>query len=229
MCGRYSLSSPARLVRQTFGIDDPVELEPRWNVAPSQQAPVVRPAATGERRLDLLRWGLLAENAAAATGGQINARSETVETLPAFRDAFRQRRCLVPADGFYEWLRLEGRRHPFHIRRRDRGLLAFAGLWGRRQRRGESPVESFAVLTCPPSELVRPLHDRMPVILPPAAWESWLAAATAAADLRALLGVPPVGDWIAEPVSTAVNSAMNDEPSLVEPIEPDEPRQRSLF
>jgi len=233
MCGRYSVSSSAELVRETFDVDadvdDSVELEPRWNVAPSQEAPVVRLGESGERRLALLRWGLLAESSAKPSGGQINARSETVETLPTFRSAFAERRCLVPADGFYEWLRLEGQRHPFHIRRKDRGLLAFAGLWSHWQRRGEAPVESYAIITCPPSELVRPLHDRMPVVLPREAWAEWLAPAAEPADLRALL-VPWIGDELeAVPVSPWVNHADHEGEECVRPVAVPTARQLSLL
>jgi len=207
MCGRYSLSSSAQLVRETFDLDRDLELSPRWNVAPTQDAPVVRRATQGRRRLDLMRWGLVPARSTTLAGGQINARSETAETLPAFRDAFSKRRCLVPADGFYEWLALEGQRHPFHIRRRDRRPLAFAGLWSRWQPAHEVPVDSFTILTCPPSELVRPLHDRMPVILAPSSWDLWLGDEAEAEALRALL-VPWAGDELeAVPVSTAVNRA----------------------
>jgi len=192
---------------------------------------VVRLSPAGRRRLHLLRWGLIARGASSAFAGRINqrgepsanpdvvertpvggrsrhnARSETIETLPAFQDAFRERRCLVPTDGFYEWLKIEGRRHPFHIRRRDRLPFAFAGLWSRWQPKHDLPVESFTILTCPPSELVRPLHDRMPVILPAAAWDAWLSPAIDPAELRALL-VPWAGDELeAVPVSSAVNRA----------------------
>jgi len=207
MCGRYSLSSTAELVRETFDVEESADLEPRWNVAPSQEAPVVRLSATGRRRIHLLRWGLIARGATTLSGGQINARSETIETLPAFRDAFGARRCLVPTDGFYEWLKLEGQRHPFHIRRRDRLPFAFAGLWNRWQPKQDVPVESFTIITCPPSDLLRPLHDRMPVILPAAAWDVWLSPDIDPAELRALL-VPWAGDELeAVPVSSAVNRA----------------------
>jgi putative SOS response-associated peptidase YedK len=232
MCGRYSMASSVELVGETFEAEE-VErdagLLPRWNVAPTQEAAVVRLADSGARRLDLLRWGLLAEGAATPAGGRINARSETVETLPAFRDAFARRRCLVPADGFYEWLRLEGRRHPFHLRRRDRRPFAFAGLWGRWQRRGQRVVDSFTILTCPPSELVRPLHDRMPVILPRDAWQAWLAPASDPADLRALL-VPWQGDELeAAPVSPFVNRADHEGPECLREVPPPMARQLTLL
>lgn len=240
MCGRYSLSSTAELVRETFDVEESADREtsdveesadlvPRWNVAPTQEAPVVRRSATGPRRLHLLRWGLIARGASSAAGAQINARSETVETLPAFRDAFRERRCLVPADGFYEWLKLEGQRHPFHIRRRDRRPFAFAGLWSRWQPKHELPIESFTILTCPPSDLVRPLHDRMPVILPAAAWEPWLSPDAESDDLRALL-VPWAGDELeAVPVSSAVNRADNEGADCVREVPMPVAKQLSLL
>ncbi len=221
MCGRYSVARPDEL-GETFELEESppaVPLVPRWNVAPTQEAPVVRRTAAGRRRLDLLRWGLIAPRATSPAGGPINARSETVETLPAFRDAFRARRCLVPADGFYEWLRLEGRRHPFHIRRRDRRTFAFAGLWS----------GSFTILTCPPNDVVRPLHDRMPVILPAAAWELWLAPAAEPAELQALL-VPWATDELeAVPVSTAVNRAGHEGADCVREVPPPVAKQLSLL
>lgn len=256
MCGRYSLSSTAELVRETFGVEESAEvraIEPRWNVAPTQEAPVVRYTAAGARRLHLLRWGLIARGATKTFDGQIdqrgepkasadvvervtvsghsrhNARSETVETLPAFRDAFRERRCLVPVDGFYEWLKLEGQRHPFHIRRRDRRPFAFAGLWGRWQPKHELPIESFTILTCPPSDLVRPLHDRMPVILPAAAWDVWLSPDASPDDLRALF-VPWIGDELeAVPVSSAVNRADNEGAECVREVPRPVAKQLSLL
>jgi putative SOS response-associated peptidase YedK len=229
MCGRYSLSSSAQLVRETFDLDGELELSPRWNIAPTQDAPVVRRASSGARRLDLMRWGLVPPRSTTLSGGQINARSETADGLPAFRDAFRKRRCLVPADGFYEWLALEGQRHPFHIRRRDRRPLAFAGLWSRWQPERAVPVDSFTILTCPPSDVVRPLHDRMPVILSPASWPVWLGDDTEAEALRALL-VPWAGDELeAVPVSSAVNRADAEGQQCVREVPRPVARQLSLL
>lgn len=232
MCGRYSMSSSVELISETFDVEEverDVELQPRWNVAPTQEAPVVRLAGSGARRLDMMRWGLVPERAATVSGGQINARSETVDTLHPFRYAFAERRCLVPADGFYEWLKLEGQRHAFHIRRRDRSPFAFAGIWNRWQKPGKQRVESFTILTCPPSDVVRALHDRMPVILPPDAWERWLAPASEAADLRELL-VPWQGDELeAVPVSSFVNRADNEGPECVREVTQPVARQLSLL
>ncbi len=257
MCGRYSVSTPAQLVEDAFAAEraaalDEELLRPRWNVAPTQEAPVVLASGNGKRRLDLLRWGLLAEGterggghldrgreprASVDVGAQasdrgrllINARAETVASLPAFRDAFRARRCLVPADGFYEWKR-EGRdRQPFHIRFADRRLFAFAGLWNPRQGDAEGHG-SFTILTCPPSPVVAPLHDRMPVILPPEAWSAWLAADTDADALAALL--VPLGAPALEtvPVDAWVNRADHEGERCVRPVDLAKiPRQLSLL
>jgi putative SOS response-associated peptidase YedK len=253
MCGRYSLSTTAELVEEVFGAEAPDDLARRWNIAPSEPAPIVR-GTTGGRRLDRVPWGIAAEvdrsrrgtappllinqrgervaspdvGEQTAVGGRllVNARSETVATLPSFRDSFRARRCLVPADGFYEWASGQRGRVPHHVRFRDRRLFAFAGIWARREERDAQPREQFAILTCPPSELVRPLHDRMPVILPAEAWEEWLHGDDPAA-LQALL-VPWEGPEIeAVPVGPYVNRAGNEGPECLAPPVP--PAQRSLF
>jgi putative SOS response-associated peptidase YedK len=230
MCGRYSLSSTAQLVRETFALADEVELSPRWNIAPTQESPVVRQAGEG-RRLDLLRWGLVPEKAV-TPAGHINARGETAPTLAAFRDSFRGKRCLVPADGFYEWLRVTGRPQPYHIRFRDRRLFAIAGLWSHWQRRGHATIDGFTILTCEPAAVVRPLHDRMPVILPASAWEEWLRADAEASALQELL-VPWAGDELeAVAVSSFVNRADHEGPECVQPVTPEEATgggQMSLF
>jgi putative SOS response-associated peptidase YedK len=237
MCGRYTLSTTAELVEEVFGADAPEDMLPRWNIAPSEPAAVVRPAADGGRRLDLLRWGLARDRSAPVRGGDrssgglhINARAETVATLPAFRDGFRERRCLVPADGFYEWG--EGRQAR-HVRFRDRRPFAMAGLWAPADRLDtRTAPESFAILTCPPSDLVRPLHDRMPVILPNAVWDEWLVGE----DLERLLAllVPwkqsPGSELELAPVGPYVNRAGNEGPEcLAPPPPPTPPAQRSLF
>jgi putative SOS response-associated peptidase YedK len=228
MCGRYSLSSSAELVREVFALELTPDLVPRWNIAPTQEAPVVRREDGGARRLAMLRWGLLDERAAAPNSGQMNGRSETVDSLAIFRDSFRRRRCLVPADGFYEWKALEGTRHPFHIRRHDRAPLAFAGVWGRWQR-GRDVVESFTILTTTPNDLVRPLHDRMPVILPRSSWELWLLPHTEVEDLRTLL-VPSEGAELeAVPVSPYVNRADHEGAECLRVVPAPVARQLSLL
>jgi putative SOS response-associated peptidase YedK len=231
MCGRYSLSSPAQLVQEVFELATTPELEARWNVAPTQEAAVVR-AADGRRRLDLLRWGLVPESSDGPGSGplHVNARSETAASLPAFRDSFRHRRCLVPADGFYEWAKGPAGRQAFHIRRSDRAPFAMAGLWSvwRPPQDERSPLESFTILTCPPAVTVRPLHDRMPVILPREAWEAWLTPEQPPWRLRKLLA-PYRGELVAVPVGPFVNHAANEGPECVREVAPAAPAQRSLF
>jgi putative SOS response-associated peptidase YedK len=233
MCGRYSVSTPAHLLHEVFDLVEPPELEARWNVAPTQLAPVVRRTAEG-RRLANLRFGLVPAHSAGPGDGPllVNARSETAATLPAFRDSLRERRCLVPADGFYEWRQLGRGRQPFHVRRPDGRPFAMAGLWSRWLGAGE-PLESFAILTCEPTAALRPLHDRMPVILPEEAWESWLAGELSPRRLQQLL-VPYEGELAIVPVSPFVNKADHEGPECVRevalpPPEPPAATQRSLF
>jgi putative SOS response-associated peptidase YedK len=264
MCGRYSLSSPAQLVQEVFDaeLDATVEaaasagmaprparasLVPRWNIAPTQEAPVVRRRDDGGgRRLDLLRWGLAASREERGSG-HINARGETAATLAAFRDGFRARRCLVPADGFYEWRRAGRERQPFHIRFADRRLFAMAGLWSpwagtvARHPPGvdawdaaenESAIPgSFTIVTCPPSGLIAPLHDRMPVILPPAAWEAWLRPAATAAELAALFVPWADGGMEMIAVDPWVNHADHEGERCVRELSAADaaPRQLGLF
>ena len=234
MCGRYSLSTTADLVDEVFGVDVPDDFAPRWNIAPSEPAPVVRSASEGGRRVDLLRWGFppaaTPPRARAGAGAlRINARGETAATLPAFRDSFRGRRCLVPADGFYEWAAGRNGRQAHHVRFRDRRLFALAGLWEEHREGGGPTVESFTILTCPPAELVRPLHDRMPVILPPEAWEEWLRSDQA--ERLVTLLAPWEGPGLEMvPVGPYVNRAGNEGPEcLAAPPPPMPPTQRSLF
>ncbi len=144
----------------------------------------------------------------------INARAETVWNKPAFRGAFRQRRCLVPADGFYEWRGEGGRRQPFHLALEGGGLFAIAGLWEVWSPAGPEPIESCTLLTTEANPAVRPLHDRMPLILPPAARQAWLDPESGFQDLRSLL-VPFEGGLVARPVSTYVNRAGHEGPACL--------------
>src|SRR5262245_4330455 len=176
MCGRYSLYSSAADLAEWLGLPEVPALEPRYNVAPTQPVAAVRAGPGGGRELVRLRWGLVTPWAADPGTGPllINARSETAADKPAFRAALRARRCLVPADGFYEWVRQAGKRQPIHFRLRDGRPFAFAGLWERWQAPGGPAVESCAILTTGANELVRQAHDRMPVILGPDAFGEWL-------------------------------------------------------
>jgi len=205
-----------------------LNLRPRYNLAPSQRAAVVR-EDDGGRRLALLRWGLIPSWADDPRIGHrlVNARAETVAEMPAFRAAYRQRRCLVPADGFYEWLRRGGAREPWLFFPRDRGLMAFAGLWeswkvpdgapltgSLAEYRPGDAVETFTILTTRPNATVRPIHRRMPVILPSEAFGAWLSCGEVA------LGPAPDDLLAAHAVGLRVNSPRHDDPECVAPLAP---------
>ncbi len=219
MCGRYTLSTPGELVAELCGLEVAPRLEPRYNIAPTQEAAVVRRLG-GRRRLDLLRWGLVPYWARDPGIGNrlINARSESAADKPSFRDSFKRRRCLVPADGFFEWRKSSAGKQPYLVRLRDGAPFAFAGLWDRWVPHDGEPVESFTILTTAPNPLVAELHDRMPVILPPAGFESWLAGETPQRRLAQLLTAYPAGEMESYPVSDVVNRPANDTPRCVEPL-----------
>jgi len=224
MCGRYTLTCAPDELREEFGIAEvPAALGPRYNLAPRQDAAVIAPSRTGELRLRLLNWGLVPwwADDPRIGGRAINARAETVATRPAFRDAFRERRCLIPADGFYEWLRPEGSRsgQPYRFRRADGRPLAFAGLWERWRSADNEVLDSFTILTRPATGVVAPIHDRMPVILRGADRDVWLDPATPPERLQALLAAESAEPLVADAVSTLVNSPANDTPECVLPLE----------
>lgn len=220
MCGRYLLSSPSDIVSDLFGVDAG-ELTPRWNIAPTQSVPIVRPDTDGVRVLDHLRWGLIPPWSKDGLKGRplINARSETAAGKPSFREAMRARRCLVPADGFYEWKRRGIEKQPFCIRRADGCPLAMAGLWERWSSPEGDVVESFCILTTTPTPILAGIHDRMPVILEPGDYDTWLDAEHHdAAAVQPLLR--PCGDDIltALEVRDVVNRPANDSPDCCEPV-----------
>jgi putative SOS response-associated peptidase YedK len=239
VCGRTSLTATPEELAEAFALDEVPALAPRYNIAPTQPMPAVRVfAATGKRRLGVLRFGLVPHWAKDPSVGArlINARSETAKARAAFRDPFRERRCLVPATGFYEWRRVNRDRQPYLLHRRDGRPMGLAGVWDRWRPapgvEGE-PIESCAILTTPANELVARLHDRMPLVLDPADFTLWLDPdVTDPARLLPLLRPYPAEEMVAVPVSPRVNSPHNDDPSLVEPIELParaEPQQRTLF
>lgn len=222
MCGRFSLSTPAEILADRFQLTSAPSLAPRYNIAPTQPVAAVRltPGHEG-RMLELLRWGLIPPWAKdPSLGAQlINARAETAATKPAFRAAFRQRRCLVPADGFYEWQREGLRKQPFYIRMRDGKPFAFAGLWEHWEGLDGAAIDSCALLTTEPNELLRPVHDRMPVILDPRDYELWLDPEVRKLErLTPLLRPYPPEDMTAYPVSPRVNNPRNDDPLCTEPL-----------
>jgi len=224
MCGRFVQKTPLGDIQVLFETAGAVpNMPPRYNAAPTDNLAVVRyNPQTRERALDLLRWGLVPLWAKDLAFGPkcINARRETVATNNIFRDAFQRRRCLVPADGFYEWQKAGGKTQPYAIVSQE-GIFAFAGLWERWKNPadGGSIVRSFTIVTGLPNELCRPIHERMPVILPKAAWPLWLGDAEASPDeLLALLSPYPAELMRAYPVGPAVGNVKNDEPGLLDPL-----------
>ena len=177
MCGRFTLRTDPEQLALRFGCQFPADLAPRYNIAPTQAVAAVRAEAEGRRQFTLLRWGLIPSWAKEASIGNrlINARAESVATKPAFRAAFQRRRCLVLADGFYEWKKTGRAKEPYYIRMPDEKPFAFAGLWDRwRDPQGGEPVESCTIITTAASPEVRQIHDRMPVILDEAGCAQWL-------------------------------------------------------
>lgn len=225
MCGRFGQTATSAELAAAFEAAwrcaEP-EL-PRYNVAPTQQAPVLL-SDSGRRVLDVFRWGLIPSWAKDAAIGNklINARAEGVAEKPSFRAAFQRRRCLVPVSGFYEWKKGAGGKVPHWIYAADGGPLTFAGLWEVwRSDREAEPIVTFTILTTSPSADVSAIHDRMPVIVAGADRDRWLDPETPPADLAALLRSAPEGTLAAHPVSTAVNRPTYDAPGLIAPALPD--------
>ena len=228
MCGRFTLTDPDQDLTVQFNLPEIPDLKPRYNIAPTQPVAAVRVAedavsADGgvARELVQLRWGLIPFWAKDPAIGarMINARSETAAEKPAFRAAFKRRRCLVIADGFYEWQKQNGGKQPFFIHLEDGRPFAFAGLWEHWEGADGSVVESCTLLTTAPNDLLRPLHNRMPVILLPGDYELWLDPEVQQPDLlKPLLGPYPPGEMEAYPVSKWVNKPQNDDPRCIEPL-----------
>ena len=218
MCGRYAFFSPAEAVRRTFALDVVPDLEPRYNIAPTQDVPAVRAGDEGGRVFAMLHWGLVPKWAKERAIGNrmINARAETLAGKPSFRDAFRRRRCLVPADGWYEWQPAPGGKQPWFIRGKDGRPLAFAGLWERWKDPAGAQLESCAIVTTDAAESIRKIHDRMPVVLGEGDWDRWLDAAFSDTDkLSELLRPFDAGALEAWPVSRLVNAPKNQGPELI--------------
>lgn len=217
MCGRYAFFSPAESVRTLFGVDVPLEIAPRYNIAPTQYVPAVRAGDGHGRALAMLHWGLVPFWAKDRTIGNrlINARAETLAEKPSFRNALRKRRCLVLADGFYEWRSESGARQPYFIRRKDGQPFAMAGLWERWEKEGDV-LESCTIVTTEANAFMRPLHHRMPAILPESAQAAWLAVDEAGESGVTGLLQPLQGDLLrADRVSTRVNNPRNEGPELL--------------
>ena len=210
MCGRYALHASPEVVALQFGLASVPAFEPRYNIAPAAQVLVVRDGGAA-----MVKWGLVPRWAKDPSMGarMNNARAETVAEKPSFRDAFRRRRCLVPASGFYEWKLEHGLKQPYYVRPAAGELFAFAGLWERWEGPG-GPLETCAVITTEPNAVMAPIHERMPVILDPSGYGDWLAGT---GPLQPLLVPCSPGAITAHRVSRAVNDARRDDPGLVDP------------
>lgn len=223
MCGRYTVTVSGRLLAELFELDAEPRFAPRYNVAPTQQVPVVRLGSNGGREWVEARWGLVPSWAKDETIGarMVNARGETLAEKPSFRNAVKRRRCLLPADGFYEWRREGGGKQPYLIRFSDGRPFAFAGLWELWKAPGAEPLLSCTIVTTTPNEVVAPLHDRMPVILPRDLHREWLSPTELEATrLRELLVPCPPEGMDAFPVSRRVNNPGADDPACVERADP---------
>src|SRR5271170_5798294 len=224
MCGRYRLSRRKQIIEEYFETapwDD--DWNPRFNIAPTQPVPVVRQHPKEPRRdLSLMRWGLIPSWAKDASGAarMINARSETAHTLPAFREAMKLRRCLVPADGFYEWQRRGSAKQPFCFEVGDGGLFAFAGLWERWRDPSGQSVKSCSILTTTPNAVTSAIHDRMPVILDPDNYDLWLDPGMRDASAASEMLKPyDARQMRCYPISTRINHVVNDDEECSAPAE----------
>jgi len=233
MCGRYRLSRRKQLIEEYFETENEVDWEPRYNIAPSQPVGIIRQdPSTPVRRFSLARWGLIPSWAIDASIGSktINARAETVAIKPAFRDAFVSRRCLLPADGFFEWRRSRKEKQPFHFGMQDDSMFAFAGLWDRWRDPTGSAIESCTILTTIPNSLLADIHDRMPVILRQENYDLWLDPGfKEVKSLAELLAPFDAAKMRSFPVSSRINAVANDDPDCVAPWHRDLPSQCGLF
>ncbi|MFB6262035.1 MAG: SOS response-associated peptidase [Bradymonadaceae bacterium] len=224
MCGRFTLNTTGEAIAAQFDVDSVLDPRPRYNIAPTDEASVVREPDAGDRELSELRWGLVPFWADDPSIGNkmINARAETAPDKPAFRDAFRKRRCIVPASGFYEWAETDDGKQPYWVHPSEDELWGFAGLWERwsDEQTGEI-LETFAILTGEPNDAVAQLHDRMPVILQRESYDVWLRPGDTDPDSVWELAqrTYPSSKVAAHPVSTRVNNPRFDEPSAIEPLD----------
>ncbi len=232
MCGRFVQASPPAVLADRFAVDEIAIADqpaPDYNVTPRAEVPAVVQRAAGHRTLELMRWGLVPSWADSPAVGDrlINARAETLLDKPAFAQAFRRRRCIIPADGFYEWQARPGRRRkqPMFVHRRDGEPMAFAGLWEVWRERADDPwLVTCTVITTDANSLMAPIHDRMPALLPRDVWDEWLDRERADVDaLGALLGPAPDDDLEVWRVRPLVSDPRHNGPELVEPVPPDEP------
>jgi putative SOS response-associated peptidase YedK len=218
MCGRFAQRTDPKRVAKWFGVEEVPELEPRYNIAPTQEITAVRETEDG-REITFFKWGLIPSWAKDTSMGArlINARSETVREKPAFRQAFKQRRCIIPADGFYEWQRTDGRKQPFFFQMKDESPFGFAGLWEQWKGEEGKVINSCTILTTAANEVLRPVHDRMPVILHSDDYSLWLDHDTRKLEMvEDLLRPYPSREMASYPVSTLINSPRSQGERLIE-------------
>jgi putative SOS response-associated peptidase YedK len=221
MCGRYAVTTAPEAMRSLFRYQDQPSFPPRYNIAPTQPIAIVR-VEEGQRRFALVRWGLIPSwvKDPRTFSLLINARGESLLDKPAFRSAMRYRRCLIPADGFYEWRREGPRKQPYYVRLRAGGLMAFAGLWETWTGPNGEEMETAAVVTTLANQTLQSIHERMPVIIAPEAFHIWLDCRSADADTAAALIAPARENLLeAYEVSTAVNRTANDSAALIKPLD----------
>lgn len=220
MCGRFTSHLSPELLEALFGIPAPSELKPRYNIAPTQPVMIVRQQLDGKRELSYVNWGLIPSWSKDPSIAQslINARSETVAEKPSFRSAYRHRRCIVPGNGYFEWQKTgEKSKQPWYITSTDGSPFSFAGLWEHWQSPDGSEIESCCILTTAANELTQPIHDRMPVILPPGSFTKWLSAASNQNELQKLLVPYPSTAMDCYRVSPLVNNPRNDSLDCIDP------------
>ncbi len=218
MCGRYALTLPPDAVRQLFGYPQQPNFPPRYNIAPTQPVPVVV-AREGERAFMLMRWGFIPGfvKDIKAFPLVINVRGETIREKPSFRAAFTRRRCLMPADGFYEWQRSGGQNRAYLFRRPDRGVFAFAAIWETWHSPDGSEIDTVALVNGPANGVMSAIHERCPVIVTPQAFDLWLDPATTPDEAETLLRPPPDDLLEIVPIGSAVNKVANDGPEVQAP------------
>ena len=221
MCGRFALKAPPRSIQEHFHLPEIPDISPRYNVAPSQSVAVIRQFPQHPLpQLDILRWGLIPGWASDMKIGyrMINARGETLEQKPSFRTAYKKRRCLVAADGFYEWSHAGGQKQPFYVHLKSGAVFGFAGLWESWNNPEGGILESCTIITTAANALIGKIHDRMPVILSPEQYEAWLHFATPAQSLQQLLVPYPADKMETYRVGNEVNSPKNDTPGCIKPL-----------
>ena len=220
MCGRFAQRTPAKTLAREFQVNEIPDIEPRYNIAPTQDILSIRQTDEG-REEAMLKWGLVPSWAKDVSIGAklINARSETVTEKPSFREAFKKRRCIIPADGFYEWQRTGGRKQPYFFLMRDEHPFGFAGLWEKWRDADGQTLETCTILTTEANEVLRPVHDRMPVILHSNDYAIWLDGDPQKLDLiKELLRPYPGEEMIGYSVSALINSPYNQGAELIAPL-----------